>query len=50
MVCIKLDSPLPTIVALAGLWLASVAGAVAAAPLIRATVWHHFSKVSLLYA
>lgn len=45
----KLDWPLPTIVALAGLWMASLAGAVAAAPLVRATVWHHFSKVSPSY-
>ena len=46
----KLESPLATVAVLAGVWVASVAGAVVSAPLIRAEVRRHFSSLMHSYA
>jgi O-antigen/teichoic acid export membrane protein len=50
LVFMKLDSPLATLAALAGLWLASLSVAVLAAPYIRAGVRRQLSKLSPSYA
>jgi O-antigen/teichoic acid export membrane protein len=46
----KLETPLATLAVLAGLWLASLGAAVVAAPLIRAGVRRHLSKLIPSYA
>jgi len=50
LVFTKFESRLATLSVLAGLWLASLGAAVAAAPLIRAGIRRHLSKLSLSYA
>jgi hypothetical protein len=49
LVFTTLESRLATLCVLTSLWLASLAGAVVAAPQIRAGALRHFSKLRLSY-